>query len=88
MTSDQVHESPDKGHISIDQMEGSEEERRSRVNTKKRNSTSKAMGRKKMTKDEKDRVMEEKKLKKLVSINLWSNIIVHIIQTEECDKYP
>ncbi|XP_015886576.3 crossover junction endonuclease EME1B isoform X1 [Ziziphus jujuba] len=61
----QVHESPDNGHSSMDQMEGSEEERRSRVNVKKKNSTSGAMGRKKMTKDERDRLMEEKKLKKL-----------------------
>lgn len=88
MTSDQVHESPDNGHSSMDQMEGSEEERRSRVNVKKKNSTSGAMGRKKMTKDERDRLMEEKKLKKLVSLYSWSNIIVYIIQREVCEKYP
>ena len=68
MTSDQVHESPGEEHVGTDQMETTVEKRRIRGNTKKKENTSKGRGREKMTKDERDRKMEEKKLKKLVSL--------------------
>lgn len=52
--------------------------------TEKENITKEVKGRKKMTKEERTRLMEEKKLKKLVSCYLWSVLhsIFHLNRTK------
>lgn len=81
MISDQVHEIPAEEHVNMDPRE-SNVKKRSRDCTKKKENISEGRARKKMTKDERDHIMEEKKHKKLVSFYWMSNVIVFSIQID------
>ncbi|PON47814.1 ERCC4 domain containing protein [Parasponia andersonii] len=61
----QESDSAGKENVSIDQMENIVQKRRIKDNNEKKNSTSEVMRRKKMAEEEKNRLREEKKLKKL-----------------------
>lgn len=78
MTLNQIDDCPEKENFSMEQMASTLKERRkAKVNSAKENSTDEAVGMKNTKKEEKIRLMEEKKLKKEVIIlvlllNLYS----------------
>lgn len=63
----QARDSPEDENVSMDQMEDNLQKKKTNANTEKKNSTIDTIRRKKMTEEEKIRLKEEKKLKKLVS---------------------
>lgn len=78
MTLNQIGDCPDKENFSMEQMACTlKEKRKTKVNSARENSADEAVGMKNTKKDERIRLMEEKKLKKEVIIlvmlvNLYS----------------
>ena len=71
MTLDQVNDDPDKENFSMEQMGNAlKQKSKTKANSDKKSSTHGATVKKKMTKEEQIRMLEEKKLKREVSIFL------------------